>query len=207
MRCKMKTLKLLAVLILALALFSCKEPTTELIQLDDPMFSNASGTYLSGQAIYLTCPEYGASIHYTTDGSEPTNQDSLYTNPLIIPDFFPDGATTATLKARAYKAGFDPSNVASATYTVTFFNTVTTPHFSPLYGNITTDTEINIQCSTLNADIHYTLDGSEPDQSSAQYTAGFTIAQTGEVTLKARAYRSNWNPSEIAETSYMVSAP
>jgi len=207
MRCKMKTLKLLAVLILAIVLISCKEPTTELIQLDDPMFSNASGTYLSGQAIYITCPEYGASIYYTTDGSDPTKQSTLYSNPLIIPEFFPADYTRVTVKARAYKDGFDPSNVVFATYTVTFFNTVTTPHFSPLYGNITTDTEINIQCSTLNADIHYTLDGSEPDQSSAQYTAGFTIAQTGEVTLKARAYRSNWNPSEIAETSYTVSAP
>jgi len=25
--------------------------------------------------------------------------------------------------------------------------------------------------------------------------------------LKARAYRSGWNPSEIAETKYTVSAP
>lgn len=69
----MKILKFFAVLILTLTFFSCKEPTTELIQLDAPMFSNPSGTYLAGQAIYLTCPEYGADIYYTTDGSEPTN--------------------------------------------------------------------------------------------------------------------------------------
>lgn len=203
----MKILKFFAVLILTLTFFSCKEPTTELIQLDAPMFSNPSGTYLAGQAIYLTCPEYGADIYYTTDGSEPTNQDNLYANPLIIPEFFPEGAVTATLKARAYKEGFDPSSVVSATYSVTFFNTVAKPQFSPLYGNITTNTEINIHCSTLNADIHYTLDGSDPDQSSTKYIEGFTITQTGEVTLKARAYRSGWNPSEIAETEYTVSAP
>ncbi|MFA6720667.1 MAG: chitobiase/beta-hexosaminidase C-terminal domain-containing protein [Candidatus Cloacimonadaceae bacterium] len=203
----MKTPVFLAILILALTFFSCVKPTTELIQLDDPMFSHASGTYLSGQAIYLTCSEYGASIYYTTDGSEPSNQSSLYANPLIIPNFFPDGASSATLKARAYKEGFDPSDVASATYSVTYFNTVATPHFAPLYGDIDTATEINIQCSTLNADIYYTLDGSEPTQASTLYSEGFTILQTGEVTLKARAYRSNWNPSEIAETSYTVSAP
>lgn len=203
----MKVLKFMAVLMLSFLLFSCVKPTTELIQLDDPMFSPGGGTYLSGQAIYLTCPEYGASIHYTTDGSEPSNLSTLYTNPLIIPDVFPEGAVSATVKARAYKEGFDPSNIVSVDYSVTFFNTVATPKFAPLYGNITTGTEINITCSTLNAEIHYTLDGSEPTQSSALYAEGFTINQTGDVTLKARAYRSSWNPSEIAETTYTVSAP
>ena len=203
----MKVLKFMAVLMLSLLLFSCVKPTTELIQLDDPMFSPGGGTYLSGQAIYLTCPEYGASIHYTTDGSEPSNLSTLYTNPLIIPDVFPEGAVSATVKARDYKEGFDPSNIVSVDYSVTFFNTVATPKFAPLYGNITTGTEINITCSTLNAEIHYTLDGSEPPQNSALYAEGFTINQTGDVTLKARAYRSSWNPSEIAETTYTVSAP
>ncbi len=203
----MKTLKLLAILLLVLTFVSCKKPVTELIQLDTPMFSVASGTYLSGQAVYLTCPEYGASIYYTTDGSDPTDQSTLYANPLIIPNFFVGEATTGTIKIRAYKDGFDPSEVNSATYSVTFFNTVATPHFSPLYGNIGTDTEINITSPTLNAEIHYTLDGSEPNQASAQYTEGFTINQTGEVILKARAYRSKWNPSEIAETTYTVSEP
>lgn len=203
----MKTLKVLAFFLLALTLFSCKEPITELIQLDDPIFAPVAGTYLSGQVIQLTCPEYGAAIHYTADGSEPTDQSAIYTAPLIIPDVFPAGAVTATIKARAYKAGFDPSNVVSATYTVHYFQTVTTPTFDPKQGSITTATEITINCATLNAEIHYTLDGSEPSQTSALYTDPITIAQTGEVTLKAKAYRSEWNASEIAETTYTVSAP
>lgn len=203
----MKAIKFLTVLLLVLTLFSCKKPITELIQLDTPMFSVASGTYLAGQAVYLTCAEYGASIYYTADGSEPTKESSLYSNPLIIPGFFPEGATSGTLKIIAFKDGFDPSEVNAATYTVTFFNTVTTPKFSPLYGDIDTNTEINISCATLNTEIHYTLDNSEPNQTSALYTDGFTISQTGEVNLKARAYRSNWNPSEIAETTYTVSTP
>ncbi len=206
-RCKMKTLKLLAVLMLVLFLFSCKKPITELIQLEDPIFNPEEGTYYSGQAIQLTCPEYGASIHYTTDGSEPDNQSALYTAPLIIPDVFPGEAITATIKARAYKDGFDPSNVVSSTYIVNFFNTVTTPTFNPAQGDITTETEISIHCSTLNVEVHYTLDGSEPSQTSALYTEGFAIQQTGQVTLKARGFRSGWNASEIAQTTYNVSAP
>jgi hypothetical protein len=200
----MKTLRLTLILLLALLLFSCTDNTTELIQLDDPIFSPMSGTYLSGQAIYLNCQEYGASIYYTTDGTEPTDQSSLYTTPLIIPNVFPAETTNATIKARAYKSGFDPSNVVSATYTVTFYNTVATPHFSPLYGDITTDTLIHITCSTMSAAVHYTLDGSEPTEASPLYEEAFTIPQAGEVTVKARAYRSNWNPSEIAETTFTV---
>ncbi|MCB5257553.1 MAG: hypothetical protein LHW47_00135 [Candidatus Cloacimonetes bacterium] len=39
------------------------------------------------------------------------------------------------------------------------------------------------------------------------YTEEFTISQTGEVTLKVRAFKPNWNPSEIAIANYVVSNP
>ncbi len=206
----MKNLKYLVFLLLVLSLFSChKKPPTDLIQLDAPMFSHPSGNYYTGQAIYLTCSEYGASIYYTTDGSDPTDRSELYSalNPLIVPNFFPEGVNNVVVKARAYKDGFDPSEISSATYSVTYFNTVGTPSFIPREGEISTDTEIRIFCSTLNAEVYYTLDGSEPTMDSTLYTDGFSIGQTGEVTLKAKGFRNGWNPSEIAQTSYTVSAP
>ncbi len=202
----MKILRLLAVLLIALLIFSCDDKPTELIQIDNPIFTPVSGTYLSGQAITITCPEFGATIRYTVDGTDPTELSPTYTTPLQIPIFFPTGTTTCTLKAKAWKTGFDPSQIVSATYTVTYFNTVSIPHFSPLSGTITSATEIGIYCSTLNAAIHYTLDGTDPTEASPLYTEVFTIAQTGEVNLKARAFRPNWNPSEIASTTYTVSA-
>ncbi|MGC9361787.1 MAG: chitobiase/beta-hexosaminidase C-terminal domain-containing protein [Candidatus Syntrophosphaera sp.] len=189
--------------------FSCSEHTTELIQLDPPEFNPDSGEYYSGQAVTITAPEYGASIHYTVNGSEPTLDSDLYDSedPLIIPNFFPAGENSVTLKAKAFKDGFDPSETAQAEYTVLFFNDVSTPHISPLSGDITTQTEIEIYCTTLNAEIYYTLDGSDPTQDSTLFEDTFTISQTGEVTLKARAFRPNWNPSEIASADYNVSAP
>lgn len=203
----MKILRFLVVLPLILLVFSCSEKTTELIQLDDPIFNPASGTYFPGQVITITCPEYGATIRYTVDGSDPTDQSTVYdpNSPLTVNNFFPAGETTATLKARAYKEGFDPSNTVEAIYTVEFFNTVGTPHFSPLSGDIQTSNDIYIICSTLNAAIHYTLDGTDPTPGSTLYEDPFQITQTGEVTLKARGYRENWNPSEIASTTYNVS--
>ena len=203
----MKNFRFNLILVLVLFSLSCSKKTTELIQLDAPIFNPGSGTYLAGQAIYITCPEYGASIYYTVNGSDPTQNDVLYDRPLIIPNFFPEGANSATIKARAYKEGFDPSNVSTATYFVSYYNTVATPIISPVGGNITTETIITIVCPTYEAQIYYTLDGTEPTQNSIHYSEGFTISQTGEVTLKARAFRQNWNPSEIAVANYVVSNP
>jgi len=205
----MKILRFLAVLPLFLLAFSCTEHTTELIQLDPPEFSPPSGEWYPEQVITITPPEIGASIYYTVDDSEPTQESDLYDpeDPLIIPYFFPVGENSVVLKAKAFKDGFDPSETAQAEYTVIFFSTVSTPHISPLAGDITTETEIEIYCTTLNTEIYYTLDGSDPTQDSIPYEESFTINQTGEVTLKARAFRPNWNPSEIASATYNVTAP
>ena len=206
----MKNMKYLVFLLLVLSLFSChKKPPTDLIQLDAPIFSHPSGSYYTGQAIYLTCAEYGASIYYTTDGSDPTDKSELYSasNPLIVPTFFPEGENSVVVKAKAYKAGFDPSEISTATYTVTYFNTVPLCTFIPRDGDITTQTNVKIFNSVQNVEIYYTLDGSDPTKDSTLYTEEFHISQLGEVTLKSRAYRSGWNTSDVAQTSYTVSEP
>jgi len=202
----MKILRFLLVLCLIGLAFSCTKKVTELIQVDDPIFNPASGTYFPGQVIAITCPEYGATIRYTTDGSEPNEQSAIHDpeTPLTVPNFFPQGSNTVTLKAKAYKSGFDPSNTVEAAYTVEYFNTVVTPVFSPNTVNVTTETDIYIICPTLNAEVHYTLDGSEPTKDSILYQGTFNLTQTGEVTIRARGFRDNWNPSEIASIIYTV---
>lgn len=75
-----------------------------------PVFSFPSGQYFGSINVEITCSTAGASIYYTTDGSDPDESSTLYTEPLTI-------STTTTLKARAYADGFDPSNIAQANYT------------------------------------------------------------------------------------------
>lgn len=48
----------------------------------------------------------GASIHYTLDGTEPTENSLLYTAPLVFKE-------TTQVKAKAYKEGFTPSRIYS----------------------------------------------------------------------------------------------
>lgn len=99
-------------------LMSCADDSTSPDQVANPVFSPASGTYEDGQEVSITCATANAEIRYTTDGSDPTAQSTLYTVPLIIPDIFLGRATTGTIKARAFKEGMDSSAMAQATYTV-----------------------------------------------------------------------------------------
>jgi len=75
----------------------------------NPTFSVGSGNYPSAQSVSLTCATDGASIYYTTDGTDPTASSTLYSAPITI-------SSTTTLKAIATK-GTDKSNIALATYT------------------------------------------------------------------------------------------
>lgn len=75
-----------------------------------PTFSLAGGTYTTEQNVTLACATSGASIYYTTDGTEPSSSSTLYEGAITI-------STTTTLKAIAIKNGVS-SEVAEAVYTI-----------------------------------------------------------------------------------------
>lgn len=80
---------------------------------ETPVFTPESGATLNiGDEITIACATEGASIHYTTDGSEPTATSEPYTGTAIL---FTGG--TFTVKAIAVKDGMADSDVATATYT------------------------------------------------------------------------------------------
>ncbi len=76
-----------------------------------PAFDPLPGIYTDSVSVSLSCPTPGASIYFTTDESEPTNMNSLYTSPTLL-------NTTTTLKAKAYKEGLIPSDILTGTYTI-----------------------------------------------------------------------------------------
>ena len=55
---------------------------------------------------------------------------------------------------------------------------------------------VELSCGTEGAEIHYTLDGSTPDQNSTKYEGPFTINEN--CTVKAVAFKEFWEDSEIA---------
>lgn len=75
-----------------------------------PKASLANGTYFGTQSVELTCETEGATIYYTTDGTEPTAESTPYTAAIEISE-------TTTLKAIAIN-GEDKSSVLTRTYTI-----------------------------------------------------------------------------------------
>src|SRR5438105_2933031 len=88
--------------------------------------------YYGGLVIVtIVTPMSGATIRYTTNGTDPTASSPIYSpsTQVIL-------TTTTTLKARAFKSGLTPSSVTTATYTVyNVTQIVFEPEHSPLDNN------------------------------------------------------------------------
>lgn len=75
-----------------------------------------------------------------------------------------------------------------------------TPEISPAGGLYYTPVEITITAATPGSVIRYTTDGSEPNETSTQYTVPFQVTATS--TVKARAYATGFAPSAVAIANY-----
>ena len=76
-----------------------------------PTFTPAAGTYSSTQNVTIECETEGATIHYTTDGSEPTADSPVFSSAITVSE-------TTTIKAIAVMDGWNNSPTAEATYTI-----------------------------------------------------------------------------------------
>lgn len=159
-----------------------------------PAFSLPSGIYTNSLNIAISCNNVGASIRYTVDGTEPNSSSAIYTQPIVVE------TSTITIKAKAYLPGWEPSTIAAATYTVT--GTVATPVFSPPSGLLQANQAISLSCNTLDAQIRYTLDGTNPNIGSTLYTEPIMLESSA--TINAVAYLQDWVPSAMAIASYQL---
>lgn len=89
-----------------------------------PTVNLAEGTYTENQSVTLTSSTEGATIYYTTDGSEPTitggvpaGTTAVYTAPIAVTGTEGESITT-TIKAIAVKSGMQDSSVGTFTYTI-----------------------------------------------------------------------------------------
>ena len=91
--------------------------------------------------------------------------------------------------------------LVSLTHPSTF---VSAPTFDPAAGTYDEPQTVTISCSNPDADIYYTLDGSEPDDESTPYSEPITISTT--TTINAIAYVGG-NASTVASATYSILAP
>lgn len=158
-------------------------------------FTPIAGSYNSPQNVTIVCPTPNVDIYYTMDGTEPTINSTLYTNPINI-------SSDTTLKARAFVADWNPSEIATANYIIT--GTVATPTFSPVAGTYNTPIDVTIESETPMATIYFTIDGTEPTESSLLYNPDIPINLTESTVIKAKAYRSSWISSSTAVAAYTI---
>src|SRR5204862_2457115 len=79
-----------------------------------PRFGIPGGNYTTTLSVVIICETAGATIHYTTNGVDPTEADPTITSGSSV-----SITQSTTLKARAWKTGMPPSNVNTAVYTLT----------------------------------------------------------------------------------------
>ena len=157
-----------------------------------PTFSPSAGAVNIGTTVTISCATTGAEIHYTTDGTAPSASSPVYSTPIEIDE-------AKTIKAIGIKTGMTNSSVANASYTIA---KVATPTFSPAAGEVESGTEVTISCSTSDATIHYTTDGTAPTSSSPVYSTPIEI--TAATTIKAIAVKANMADSNVASAEYTI---
>ncbi len=82
------------------------------VKTSNPVITPSSGTYTATQIVTIDCATSGATIKYTTDGSDPSSTNGItYLNAFNI-------SSTTTVKAIAIKTGMTDSTIISATYTI-----------------------------------------------------------------------------------------
>lgn len=111
---------LLGAAVLTLFLSACpmainselRDKLEEYVAVATPRFTPEGGTYYGRQSIEINCTTERASIRYTIDGSAPDEANgTLYSGPI-----YPTG--NFTLRAIAYKAGWNTSGIANEAYSI-----------------------------------------------------------------------------------------
>ena len=80
------------------------------------------------------------------------------------------------------------------------------PTMNPASGSVTSETEIELTSTTVDATIYYTTDGAVPDESSTLYNPNSKPTVTSAMTLKAIAVKSGYSNSAVSSESYTIAA-
>ena len=166
-----------------------------------PTANPAAGTYTENQSVTLTSSTEGATIYYTTDGSEPTPTGGVpggttqeYTAPIAVTGTEGQSITTV-IKAMAVKSGMQDSSVETFTYTIQIPVTEYTINSTAgANGSITPSGAVKVakgdnQTFTISPSSGYVIDTLKVDGSEVTATTSYTFSDvntdhTIEVTFK-----------------------
>ncbi len=144
----------------------------------DPVFGYAN------HQLSISSDTPGATIRYTLDGTMPTSESAIYTAPL-------DMTQNTRIRAMACADGMSDSFIKS--YLVGDFDKQDCADPVANYDG----RKVTLTTNSQNADIYYTLDGSNPTTQSQLYNIDAGIAVTEAGIIKAFATMDLMNDSKI----------
>ncbi|MEJ2544618.1 MAG: CotH kinase family protein [Calditrichaceae bacterium] len=97
---------------------------------------------------------------------------------------------------------FETSTPGSSNTTKGYLKFAEVPVFSHESGFYDATLELSLENSNPELTVYYTLDGSDPDTNSTEYTGAISVSET-EV-LKARSFKDDYLPSSIIVKSYFI---
>ncbi len=140
---------------------SATATATYRIQVTPVAAAPVAGIYTTAQIVTLTSTTSGASIHYTTDGSTPSEASPAYVGPIAV-------STSLTIKAVALRLGWEPSSIATLGYQMSF-GTLADPVITPAAGVHPYGQTVTMSAPGAGS-IRYTTDGTTPGVASLLYT-------------------------------------
>lgn len=178
-----------------------------------PTFTLAAGTYTTAQTVGITCATDGATIYYTTDGTDPTTSSTEYTAAISLSE---RGETT--IKAIAVKAGAENSDIATAAYNINLPFASVTELFTYLDANSLTSlndvtvTGVVSQIVTAYDGSKVTINISDDGQTTGGQLQGYrtvgdaaaTVAVGDRVTLTGNYTLYNSTTRELSQGNSIV---
>ena len=141
-----------------------------------PTFSVAAGTYTSAQTVTLSDATPGAAIYYTTDGTTPTTNSTLYNGPITV-------SSSETIEAVASSSGHYSSAVAAATYTILQTPVITWAAPAPIdYGTALSTTQLDATANVPGTFVYSPPAGTIPPAGTDTLTVTFTPTDTADYT-------------------------
>lgn len=129
-----------------------------------PVMSPWGGTYTSPQTVTITDDRQDATVYYTTDGSQPTEQSPVYSGPFVI-------ASSAVVKAIAVAPNAKTSSTQMSSFIIipNGFNSIN-------YGTGFTPTGLNLQGSAALSSGRLRLtDGGQGEAGTAWYSTKMNV--------------------------------
>lgn len=150
------------------------------------------------------------STHSTENaGTDANGQSLVYTGISTTYKFTNADGTKSELRA------ININTALKLVDTSTFFDKVTTPDMlatkkasapvaRPTAGEVYATDHIWLESETEGAKVYYTLDGTDPSESSIEFTEAFTISEAK--TVKAIAITEGYENSDIVSFDYTIKA-